>query len=103
MNNKDKISFAANATTKEAFIYSMLYMGIFFRNVWRFINNFVHRLPWVFAALVFLACTIVSFIYIGQARAERDYYNKENYKLTQELNKYKIAAEYQTNEKLYRN
>lgn len=93
-DNKDRISFVANATTKEALVYSFLYAGVFFRNTWRAVNKFAHRFPWMLVGLVFFACTITSYVCIGRARAERDHYNKENYQLTQELSKYKAAVEY---------
>lgn len=92
-NNKERISFVTNATTKEALVYSILYASVFFRNLWRTVNGFAHRWPWALIGAVLVVCTITSYVCIGQARAERDYYNKENYKLTQELSKYKAAVE----------
>ncbi len=89
--NKDKISFITNATTKEAFVYSLLYTGVIFRNIGRTINKAVHKLPWVFIIATVAISFILSFVFISKARAERDNYNKENVKLMQQLDSYKAV------------
>lgn len=87
----DKISFVSNATTKEAFVYTMLYSWVIVRNIGKAIDRAVHRLPWLFIALTALIATIVSIVSIGQARAERDSYNKTNVHLQQQLDSYKAC------------
>ncbi len=91
IQNKDKISFVSNATTKEAFVYSLLYTGVIFRNIGRAINKAVHKLPWVFIIATVAISFILSFVFISKARAERDNYNKENVKLMQQLDSYKAV------------
>ncbi len=97
--NKDKISFITNATTKEAFVYTLLYAGVIFRNIGRAINRAVHRLPWFFIILTVVAATIVSYINIAQARAERDSYNQKNAHLMQQLDSYKAVYGEKPNKK----
>ena len=87
----DKISFVTNATTKEAFVYTMLYSWVIVRNIGKAIDRAVHRLPWLFIALTAIIATIVSLICIGQARVERDSYNKTNVHLQQQLDSYKAV------------
>lgn len=87
----DKISFVTNATTKEALAYIVLYSWVVVRNIGKAIDRAVHRLPWLFIALTALIATIVSIVSIGQARAERDSYNKTNVHLQQQLDSYKAC------------
>ena len=89
MQKEDKISFATNATTKEAFVYTMLYSWVFVRNIGRAINKAVHKLPWVFIIVIIVIAFIVSFIFIGKARAERDFYNKRMVHISNQLDSYK--------------
>ena len=93
MEQKTTINFVDNVTTKEALVYIWRFALVVLRNLWKGIDNVAHRWPWALVGLVFIACTIMSYVCIGQARAERDHYNKENYQLTQELSKYKAAVE----------
>ena len=88
---EDKISFVTNATTKEAFVYSILYTGVFFRNVGRAINKAVYKLPWVFIIATIAIATIVSFVFISKARAERDSYNHKLVHVSQQLDSYKAC------------
>lgn len=88
---ENKISFVTNATTKEAFVYSILYTGVFFRNIGRAINKAVHKLPWVFIIGTIAVATIVSFVCISKARAERDSYNKKMVHVSQQLDSYKAC------------
>ena len=87
----DKISFVTNATTKEAFVYTMLYSWVIVRNIGKDIDRAVHRLPWLFIALTAVIATVLSLICIGQARAERDHFNKELIHTTQQLDSYKAV------------
>ena len=87
----DKISFVTNATTKEAFVYIMLYSWVIVRNIGKAIDRAVHRLPWLFIALTAVIATVLSLICIGQARAERDHFNKELVHTTQQLDSYKAV------------
>lgn len=85
------IDFTQNVTTSEAFKYILRFTAVIIRNVCKAIDKAVHLCPWAFIIAVLLVSTVISFALIGQARAERDSYNKENYQLTQELSKYKAA------------
>ncbi len=93
MEQKTTINFVDNVTTKEALMYIWRFALVVLRNLWKGIDNAAHRWPWALVGLVLIACTIMNYVCIGQARAERDHYNKENYQLTQELSKYKAAVE----------
>lgn len=91
MKQTTTIDFTKDVTTSEAFKYILRLAAVIVRNVCNDINKAAHRFPWAFVIGVLLASTVTSFVLIGQARAERDSYNKENYQLTQELSKYKAA------------
>jgi hypothetical protein len=93
MDQKITIDFVDNVTTREALWYIRRFTLVIMRNLFKTIDNAAHRWPWALIGIVFIACIITSYVCIGQARAERDYYNKENYQLTQELSKYKAAVE----------
>lgn len=66
------INFVDNATTKEAGIYAMKYGWAFAKGVCREVNEFVHRLPWVCLGAMLIIATLVSYVCIATARAERD-------------------------------
>lgn len=87
---KDK-TLNLNATTKQALAYILLYSWVVVHNIGKAIDRAVHRLPWLFIALTALIATIVSIVSIGQARAERDSYNKTNVHLQQQLDSYKAC------------
>lgn len=91
MKQTTTIDFTQNVTTSEAFRYIGRFTAVIIRNVCRAIDKAAHRWPWAFIIVVLLASTVTGFVFIGQARAERDHYNKENYQLTQEISKYKAA------------
>jgi hypothetical protein len=93
MDQKTTIDFVDNATTREALRYIHRFTLVIMRNLFKAIDDAAHRWPWALIGAVLVVCTITSYVCIGQARAERDYYNKENYQLTQELSKYKAAVE----------
>lgn len=91
MEQKITIDFVDNATTQEAAKYILRFAVVILRNFIKCIDRAAHRWPWQLAGIILVVCVITSFALIGQARAERDHYNKENYQLTQELSKYKAA------------
>ncbi len=72
-----QITFATDATTAEAFRYIAIYLWVIIRNTARYINSLVYRYPWIFILGVTLVSVILSFIFIGEARAERDSYNQQ--------------------------
>lgn len=88
---ESSITFAYNATTLEALKFTLLYAWVFLRNVWKGTNRFVHRFPWVCIILVIAISTIICFVKIGNARAERDKYNKENVKLSEKVASYEAS------------
>ncbi len=89
--NKDKITEATNATTKQAAVFIVVYSWVIVRNIGKAINRAVHKLPWLFIVLTIVISTIVSIACIGKARAERDSYNKKLVHTTQLLDSYKNA------------
>lgn len=93
MEQKTVIDFVDNATTREALWYIHRFTLVIMRNQFKAIDSAAHRWPWQLSGIVLAACVITGYVLVGQARAERDYYNKENYQLTQELSKYKAAVE----------
>lgn len=91
MEQKIIIDFIDNATSQEAAKYILRFAVVILRNFIKCIDRAAHRYPWQLAGIILAVCVITSYVFIGQARAERDHYNKENYQLTQELSKYKAA------------
>lgn len=93
MEQKTAINFVDNVTTKEALVYIWRFALVVLRNLFKAIDDAAHRWPWQLSGIVLVSCVITGYVLVGQARAERDHYNKENYQLTQELSKYKAAVE----------
>lgn len=93
MEQKITIDFVDNATTREALKYIHRFTLVIMRNLFKAIDDAAHRWPWQLSGIVLVSCVITGYVLVGQARAERDHYNKENYQLTQELSKYKAAVE----------
>lgn len=89
--NKDKITEATNATTKQAAAFIVVYSWVIARNIGKATNRAVHKLPWLFIVLSIVISAIVSIACIGKARAERDSYNKKLVHTTQLLDSYKNA------------
>lgn len=93
MEKKSKISFVENTTTRQAFAYSVMYGWVFWRNVCRNVNRTVHSLPWLFIGVTALGFTLACFVMVGQARADRDYYNRKATKAEQQLSSYKAMLD----------
>ncbi len=72
MNNT--IDFVDNASTKEAFVYSLRFTWKFWKNIGAAIDRFVHEWPWAPIAITILTSVVISVVEIGHARAERDHY-----------------------------
>ena len=64
---------------------------IYIRNLGRAINKAVYRLPWLFITLTVIISFIISFILISKARAERDRYDKDMERISQQLDSYKAV------------
>ena len=78
-----------NATTKQAVVFIGFYSWVIVRNMGRAINKAVYRLPWLFITLTVIVSFIISFIFISKARAERDRYDKDMERMSQQLDSYK--------------
>lgn len=78
-----------DATTKQAVVLIAWYHWCIVKNTAKAINKAVHKLPWLFVVLSIVISTIVSIVFIGKARAERDSYNKKLVHATQLLDSYK--------------
>lgn len=91
MTTTKKIEFIDNATTKEALVYSVRYGLHFWGNIARGFNRFVHHCPWVIIATVIAGSTIWSYSEIGQARAERDSYQKVYAAQRDSIDRYQCA------------
>ena len=88
MTQKERIE---NATTKQAAVFIVVYSWVIVRNIGKAINRVVHKLPWLFVVLSIVISTIVSIIFIGKARAERDSYNQKLVHVTQQLDSFYAA------------
>ena len=80
-----------NATTKQAVVFIGFYSLVIVRNLGRAINKAVYRLPWLFITLTVIVSFIISFIFIYKARAERDRYDKDMERISQQLDSYKAV------------
>lgn len=90
VERKRKIAEVTNATTKQAAVFIVVYYSwVIVRNIGKAINRAVYKLPWLFVVLSIVISTIVSIVFIGKARAERDSYNKKLVHATQLLDSYK--------------
>lgn len=89
VEKKSKIAEVTNATTKQAAVFVVVYSWVIVRNIGKAINRAVYKLPWLFIVLSIVISTIVSIVFIGKARAERDSYNKKLVHATQLLDSYK--------------
>lgn len=89
VERKSKIAEVTNATTKQAAVFIVAYSWVIVRNIGKAINRAVYKLPWLFVVLSIVISTIVSIVFIGKARAERDSYNKKLVHATQLLDSYK--------------
>ena len=80
-----------NATTKQEVVFIGFYSLVIVRNMGRAINKAVYRLPWLFITLTVIVSFIISFIFISKARAERDRYDKDMERISQQLDSYKAV------------
>lgn len=72
-------------TSKDAFIQICKCSWVILTNTWNSINKAAHKYPWAFIIPILLAATVISVINIGQARAERDNYNRQLIEVQQSL------------------
>ena len=86
-----KIEITGHVSSMDALKYILKFNIIIWRNMWRNIDNFVHRFPWVCILIVVSLSTIVSFVQIGKARVERDSYNKKNVQLERKVASYEVV------------
>lgn len=88
-----KIEVVKEATIREAFAYSVLYSWVFWRNIWKNVNEAAHRLPWVFIGIVVMGAVLTSSVMIGKARAERDHYDHKMVTMQRQLDSYRALCE----------
>lgn len=91
MMKKSNIEITGHVTTWEACKYILKLRVIIVRNVCRWVNKLVCSHPWICILLTIAISVIVSYVQIGNARAERDFYNKKNVKLTEKVAYYEAA------------
>ncbi len=91
VERKGKIAEVTNATTKQAVVFIGIYSWVIVRNLGRAINKAVHKLPWLFIIITVVVSSIVSFVFIYKARAERDSYNQKLVHATQQLDSFYAA------------
>ena len=56
-------------------------------SIGRLIDASIRRFPYVWIATILIASVVIAHVNIGKARAERDRLNKQNYELTQKVEK----------------
>lgn len=92
-NTTQTIDFVDNATTKEAGVYAARYAFAFGRGVCKDTNNFAHKWPWLCMGIIAVAMTVVSFILVGSARAERDAAAKRMAHMQEQIEQLSCALE----------
>lgn len=85
-----EVIIKGHVSTSDALKYILKFNIIILRNVWRVIDNIVHRYTWGCIVLTAAISFIVSFVQISKARAERDSYNKTLEQTQMQLDKYKV-------------
>lgn len=85
--------FVEDVTTKEAGIYALKYGYVFFRNIWRSLNEFVHSSPWLCVGVVIIASVVISCYHVASARAERDMACQKQLELQEKVEGLSIALE----------
>jgi hypothetical protein len=85
----NNIDFIANTTTSEAAILILRLYWQVIKNITKAINAFVHKYPWIIVFVVLMTSVILSYINIGQARAERDSYNARMAHMQDTIDTYK--------------
>lgn len=56
-------------------------------SIGRLLDTCIRRFPYVWIVTILIASVITAYVNIGKARAERDRLNKQNYELTQKVEK----------------
>ena len=56
-------------------------------SIGRLLDACIRRFPYVWIVTILIASIIIAHVNIGKARAERDRLNKQNYELTQKVEK----------------
>lgn len=56
-------------------------------SIGRLLDDCIRRFPYLWIAAILIASVVIAHVNIGKARAERDRLNKQNYELTQKVEK----------------
>ena len=56
-------------------------------SIGRLLDACIRRFPYVWIVTILIASVVIAHVNIGKARAERDRLNKQNYELTQKVEK----------------
>jgi hypothetical protein len=93
MKQTAQIDFVNNTSTREAIIYTLRFQWHIIKNITKVINMFAHSFPWVLVLMVLAVSMIVSFVKIGQARAERDSIDHKMVTMQRQLDSYRAICE----------
>ena len=86
-----KITFTSNIY-REAFALIGRGLSMACKETGRVLNEAVHSQPYIFMAEALLLI-VLSFVYIGSARAERDHASKQYIRLQQKTDSLAVASE----------
>lgn len=78
-------------TTKQAIVLIWWYQWCIVKNIGKAIDKMVCKHPWVCIIMTIAIASIVSFVFISRARAERDNYNKTLVHTQMQLDSYKAC------------
>lgn len=87
------ITFTPKAELKKGFTCLFKGFVLIIKAIGKLINHAVCKYPWLFIVLILLVAILVSFVFIGKARSERDAVNKQNYELQQKIDTLQMIKE----------
>lgn len=87
-----KITFTSNIY-REAFALIARGLSMACKETGRVLNGAVHSQPYIFMAAEAVLLIVLSFVYIGSARAERDHASKQYVRIQHKADSLAVASE----------
>lgn len=81
------ITFTPSASLRKGLKLIAKGIWLTIESIGRLIDASIRRFPYVWIVTILVFSVITAYVNIGKARAERDRLNKQNYELTQKVEK----------------
>lgn len=81
------ITFTPSASLRKGLKLIVKGIWLTIASIGRLIDASIRRFPYAWIAAILVFSVITAYVNIGKARAERDRLNKQNYELTQKVEK----------------